>query len=109
MNDLIARLKTKPLPIRRRIAQVTAGAATLLVGLLWLGTSLALGTFGGSKELANATSTAASVGNANVAAAAASQDSAAAPQDTAASLTIVETRSSSTISPDSGDRMIIPF
>jgi len=103
MQHLIARLKTKPLPVRRRIATATAGAFTAMVAFVWFTASVALGSFGQSPTVA-----AAPIRNANVAAVGAVIP-APATQDSTAALTIVQTDSSSTISPSSGDRTIIPF
>jgi len=105
MNDLVARLKTRPLPVRRRIATATAGAATLLVGVIWFTANFALGTFG-SAPVNVAT---APIQNQNVAGVAAAVIPAPADDSSTAGLTIVQTDTSSTLAPTAGDRTVIPF
>lgn len=43
--DYLERLKGQPHPVRRRIATISAAGAAAFVGLLWFGTSLAMGGY----------------------------------------------------------------
>jgi hypothetical protein len=103
MTDLIARLKTRPLPVRRRIAIATAGAATALVAVVWFTASLALGSFGGAPAVV-----ATAPQNQNLAGAAAAVIPTPADDSSTAGLTIIETATSSTLV-SSANRTIIPF
>jgi hypothetical protein len=117
MLDLIHRLRSRPLPVRRRIALATSGAATALVALAWLTASVALGSF--SLSTPGQASVAADLGDtfsqaraqtASVIAGVSAPAPAATSAPSSGGLTVVQTKTASSLAQvDPSSRTIIPF
>ena len=107
--DFIENLRAKPHHVRKQIAFTAAGAGAALVGIVWVGVSLSLGTYAlrgdGAFAAADAQSGAA-VASTQVAGAAAAVDSGAAASPSAG-IEIIDAATSSAAT--TSEPTVIPF
>jgi hypothetical protein len=113
MSDLIQRLRSRPVHVRRRIALMSSGVATGTIALAWFVASLALGSFSMDTTVvaqnSNSTGVVASVNDASSQEAGAAASVQTQPPASEDGITVIDAPKTTAVQVNPSNQTVIPF